>query len=141
MKKILLAVDGSKTCSKSFDMAKEMALKFDCELIILTVKPPSEQIFHEPDISLIKHHDEHYHALSERVISTALAQFEGTDIKVSTKIKDGHIASTIIDYAKDEKIDLIIMCTHGMNSVKRYTMGSVTHKVVMHATVPVLIVR
>jgi len=141
MKRILLPVDGSETCNKSFETAKEIALKFGSEVIVLMVKPPYEQIFHAPDLSHKEYHDEHYHALAERILSSAVAKFDGSDIKVTSKVEDGHIASTIIDFAEKEDIDLIVMCTHGMSGIKRYTMGSVTHKVVMHATVSVMVVR
>jgi len=141
MKRILLPVDGSESCQKSFETAKDLALKFDAEVIVLTVTTPYEQIFHGPSNAYQSFHDENYHALAERIISTAIGKFNDTGVKVKSAIEDGYIGLSIIDYAEKEEVDLIIMCTHGMGGLKRFTLGSVTHKVVMHATVPVLVIR
>jgi len=50
-------------------------------------------------------------------------------------------AATIADYAADEKIDLIIMGTHGRGAVAHLLLGSVAEKVVRMAPCPVLTVR
>jgi nucleotide-binding universal stress UspA family protein len=47
-------------------------------------------------------------------------------------------ADIIIDYAKANKVDLIVMSTHGRSGISRWTLGSVTDKVIRHAGVPVL---
>jgi nucleotide-binding universal stress UspA family protein len=48
--------------------------------------------------------------------------------------------SIIIDYAKANKMDLIVMSTHGRSGLSRWTLGSVTDKVVRHGGMPVLTV-
>jgi len=40
-----------------------------------------------------------------------------------------------------ENLDLIIMCTHGMGAARRFTLGSVTDKVVHYSAAPILIIR
>ncbi len=47
----------------------------------------------------------------------------------------------ITEYAQSEKIDLIIMGTHGRSPIAHLLMGSVAEKVVRKAPCPVLIVR
>jgi len=50
-------------------------------------------------------------------------------------------ALTIVDYAKDHRIDLIVMGTHGRGALAHMVMGSVAERVVRLAPCPVLTVR
>jgi nucleotide-binding universal stress UspA family protein len=54
---------------------------------------------------------------------------------------DGSPAKKIVDVAKQEKADLIVMGTHGRTGVKRALLGSVTEAVVRRAPCPVLIMK
>ena len=49
-------------------------------------------------------------------------------------------AYAILDYAQNNKVDLIIMSTHGRSGISRWAFGSVTDKVIRHSKVPVLTV-
>jgi universal stress protein A len=50
-------------------------------------------------------------------------------------------ALTIVDYAKDHRVDLIVMGTHGRGALAHLIMGSVAERVVRLAPCPVLTVR
>ena len=50
-----------------------------------------------------------------------------------------HLA--IIDAAKKKKCDLIVMASHGRRGLSALVLGSETHKVLVHSTVPVLVCR
>jgi nucleotide-binding universal stress UspA family protein len=50
-------------------------------------------------------------------------------------------AFAIVDYAKDNEIDLVVMGTHGRGGFTRLLMGSVAERVVRLAPCPVLTVR
>jgi nucleotide-binding universal stress UspA family protein len=50
-------------------------------------------------------------------------------------------AMSIVEYARDEHIDLIVMGTHGRGAVAHLLMGSVAERVVRTAPCPVLTVR
>jgi nucleotide-binding universal stress UspA family protein len=52
----------------------------------------------------------------------------------------GWAADTIMNYADQNGVDLIILSTHGRGGVGRWFMGSVADKVVRHSKVPVLTV-
>jgi nucleotide-binding universal stress UspA family protein len=60
-------------------------------------------------------------------------------MSIETVVTDGRPADEILNYATDNKVDLIIMSTHGRSGVSRWFFGSVAEKVIRHATVPVLI--
>ncbi|MFQ5530430.1 MAG: universal stress protein, partial [Gemmatimonadota bacterium] len=60
-----------------------------------------------------------------------------TDVKV---IFDDDPAHTIVAFASEQPIDLIVMATHGRTGVGRWLMGSVTSKVLRASSVPVVVV-
>jgi nucleotide-binding universal stress UspA family protein len=51
------------------------------------------------------------------------------------------VAESIIDYAFEQKADLIIIGTRGRSALKRIVLGSVASAVVAHAGCPVLVIR
>jgi nucleotide-binding universal stress UspA family protein len=58
---------------------------------------------------------------------------------VEPELSEG-VAETILNYAKDNKVELIIMGTHGRSGVLRWALGSVTDKIVRYSIAPVLTV-
>ena len=53
----------------------------------------------------------------------------------------GSAAESITDYAKEHRVGMIIMGTHGYSGLSRLLMGSVAEKVVRTASCPVLTIH
>ena len=53
----------------------------------------------------------------------------------------GHVAKAIVETAEANGIDLIVMGSRGLSDVQGMMLGSVTHKVMQMAVLPVLVVR
>ena len=53
----------------------------------------------------------------------------------------GHIADSIARFAGEQKVDNIVMGTRGMSAISDLVMGSVAHKVIHLAAVPVTLVK
>lgn len=76
-----------------------------------------------------------------------LAQFVGQNfsdllpfVRVDEKVELGSPDKNIVEQAKTEGVDLIIMATHGRDGLSRMFMGSVTEQVIRNAPCPVLAV-
>lgn len=65
--------------------------------------------------------------------------FEG--VGVTTEVLEGNPAQMVINYAKRNAVDLIVIGTHGYSGIKRLMFGSVALKVLHDSDVPVLLVR
>jgi nucleotide-binding universal stress UspA family protein len=65
----------------------------------------------------------------------------GTIRRVEAVRIGSDIAGTILQYAQTEKIDLIVMATHGRTGLKHLLMGSVAEKVLRTASCPLLTLR
>ena len=63
------------------------------------------------------------------------------DMKTETVTLSGAAAPTILDVARTQHVDLIVMCSHGHTGFKRWMLGSVAQQVVRHSPVPVLVLR
>ena len=66
-------------------------------------------------------------------------RLKGEGIQVTTELHEGTPHEHIVEYAKRESIDLVIMSTHGHSGLKRL-IGSVTDRVVGSCVAPVLVV-
>lgn len=110
--RILLPMDFSDRCIEMLPYAKAVAAEFDAELILLHV---------EKDEELAK-------AGKSRL----------PDINVRRVLYEGDPAEIIIGFAKSERIDLIVMPTHGYSVFRRFLIGSVTAKVLHDVACPVL---
>lgn len=60
---------------------------------------------------------------------------------MTTAVRSGDPADTILDYADEVDADIIVAGTHGRTGLHRRVIGSVAERLVRHARCPVLTVR
>ena len=63
----------------------------------------------------------------------------GVNIEVS--LEDGPVPDALHTYAKRNKVDLIVMTSHGRGGMARLSLGSVTDSLIRRTTIPVLVVK
>jgi len=63
------------------------------------------------------------------------------DVEVERVIVEGSPSRTIVEYARDDDCDLVVMGTHGRGGIDRLLLGSVAERVVRASHVPVMTVR
>jgi nucleotide-binding universal stress UspA family protein len=61
--------------------------------------------------------------------------------RVGYSVREGKAAENIVDFAHTEKIDLLVITTHGSSGLSRWNISSITQKVINLIYLPVLIVR
>jgi nucleotide-binding universal stress UspA family protein len=146
MERIVVAVDGSPGSSKAVDFAADLAVKFDAELILLTVArhaaPVLDPAFEE--YARIEHlqGSEAGFAAAENVLAGAriAAQAKGAT-RISTAPSVGDPAEEIIRCAKECRADLVVVGSRGHGRLAGLLLGSVAQKVIGLAPCPVTIVR
>jgi nucleotide-binding universal stress UspA family protein len=62
-------------------------------------------------------------------------------VETTTKILGSAPAPSLLAATRSLHVDLIVMCSRGITSIKRWLMGSVTQQVMRHCPVPVLALR
>lgn len=68
-----------------------------------------------------------------------LAKSDGVEVEVI--MLKGNPSQEIIKYAKDYAVDQLVLGSRGLNTFQEMVLGSVSHKVMKHATCPVTIVK
>jgi len=77
---------------------------------------------------------------TRRHLERVAAKLKKNGIEAKPAIVWGRPADMIIDYAAKNKVDLIVISTHGRSGISRWAFGSVADRVLRSATVPVLVV-
>lgn len=65
--------------------------------------------------------------------------FDG--VEVTTEVIVGYPKEEIINFAKNNEVDLVVMGTHGRKGVDRVLFGSIAEKVLVQSPVPVVTIR
>jgi nucleotide-binding universal stress UspA family protein len=140
-KKILVPLDGSELAIKALDPAEKLAKTFDAEIILFQVVP-FMPIYGSPELVTPLIIDEKQKETAERYLTDLAEQLKKRGQKVSAVVRTGQqVAVEIIDFAKEVKADLIVMCTHGRSGITRWVLGSVAHKVLTRAETPILLIH
>jgi nucleotide-binding universal stress UspA family protein len=79
--------------------------------------------------------------LGQRVLDQARSILEAAGLTVDTHLVRGDAATEIIQYARENEIDLILCGSRGLSPVTSWLLGSVSRKLVHYANCSVLIVK
>ncbi len=63
------------------------------------------------------------------------------DVKFQTEVLAGDIAGSLVDYAEEKQVDLILIATHGRSGVSRWVRGSIADRILRASRIPVLMIR
>ncbi len=137
LKRILCPTDFSENADYAFQYALAFARKFDAKLYVLHVihfPPQLRQSDIRQVIDLVI-------KSAEINLKELLGKSTETEVTFHPAIRTGAEYSEITELAGKEKIDLIVMGTHGRTGLAHAFLGSVAERVVRHAPCPVLTVR
>jgi nucleotide-binding universal stress UspA family protein len=142
-KHILVAVDGSKTAAQAFDAALRLARENDAELHPLYVVdvPVIGYDVYGYDPSIVR---DAYFEEGKRVTTDALAQMKRDGVRGTPRIVEvepigSDIAQCMRQVAIEQKIDLVVMGTHGRRGFRRFVLGSVAERFLRISPCPVLL--
>lgn len=137
--RILFPTDFSDTAGHALDYARDLAARYGASVHVLHVvrDPMSQAWAGEAAGVVIPDLLKSWRADAER----RLRELSLDGIRTRRAVRVGHAFVEIIQYAKSNEIDLIVMGTHGRGPVEHLLLGSVAEKVVRKAPCPVLTVR
>ncbi|MEE4241180.1 MAG: universal stress protein [Desulfopila sp.] len=143
---VLWPSDGSEQSFKALQAAVEIASRFEAKLYALQVvqqvptvtgagfTPTAIQGFDVPlyEQELIKMVEQELHD----TLSTKVPE----GLEVISRVKLGIPADTIVDFAQENSIGMIVMATHGRTGLSHFMIGSVAEKTIRQSSVPTLII-
>jgi nucleotide-binding universal stress UspA family protein len=138
VKKILFPVDLTENTRRIFPYVLGMVHQCQAELHLLHVTLDMEQFGGLYDLTALQ--SDFLGAAKrklEDLCQCELAEMPGVTVAVET----GDPALKVVEYARREGVDLIIMGTHGRKGLEHAICGSVAENVVRHSEVPVLTIN
>ncbi len=142
-KRILVPTDGSDITHKAVTTAIALAKSVGAELLTISVKEPfpysaiSEMQPTPPQ----EFFDAQERIAGKRVADVVAAAKDAGVACAAHTVEALHPWEAIIEHAKTQNCDLLVMASHGRRGVSALLLGSETQKVLTHSTVPVLVVR
>jgi|TARA_Y100000031_G_scaffold104009_1_gene114406 nucleotide-binding universal stress UspA family protein len=150
LKNILVPTDFGETSQVALKYALELASTYHGSLHVLHVVPdPSDQpwpveLEAEASGSALSELTQRWEERANEQLKKLLSETERKELGVRLMTSVGHPTEQILQYAKDQAVDLIVMGTLGRGTVAhtwRVSLGSVAERVVRQAPCPVLTVR
>jgi nucleotide-binding universal stress UspA family protein len=138
LRKVLAPVDFSDHSMRALRGALELANEVGAALHVVYVVATHQSILERGrelarEASMVEQAEEEFSRIRKDEL--------GNSEKVITAVLVGPPAATLIEYAKQESIDLILLATHGRTGAEHLLMGGVTEKLARLAPCSVLVFR
>lgn len=140
-RKILVPLDGSKTAEGVLPHAKALAYSEGAELVLLTVAANPVMDFAFSDPAIAQNAQREQEEASQKYTARIEEELKEAGFRVSTLLRIGAVADTILNVAEEMQVDVIAMSTHGRTGPARWLLGSIADKVVRNSQVPALLIR
>lgn len=142
LEKILVPFDGSGYSQKAFEKALEISEKFESKLTVVTVL--QSKVSDSAGISL-----ERMQEIQEEEKDAATVMLKKLEDKANSKnvpfsmeiIHNPSPSDGIVTFADKNKVDLIVIGSHGRTGFRKIVLGSVANGVLARAKCPVLITK
>ena len=145
LKKIVFCTDFSENADQAFELAFDLAQKYEAQFVLVHVVPPL--VFPSPvmedfisEQANLQFYKDAVQRSMEQIETTYLAKM-GDYKNALIRVLSGHPASEILNFIDQEKIDLVVMGTHGFTGLAHFFLGSTAEKVVRRANCSVLTVH
>ena len=147
IKNILIAIDGSVLSNKAIDYGLDLAEKFGASITILNVFQPvllrgmiDQSVFTPGSDAAINKDLLQFH---DKLVTSTVekAKMQKPNLSIAGMLKQGDPAQQILDTAKTEGFDTIVMGARGESGIQGLLMGSISDKVSKHAHCTVIVVK
>jgi universal stress protein A len=133
LKTILAPTDFSDLSANGVRYACQLARDMGAALIVFNVVALDESN------AVNKREIEQHKKRLEEFVAEKVAD-AGVGLKVRQMVDAGQPFGAIVDCAEKERVDLIVMSSHGRSGLSRMLIGSVTDKILRGGSCPVLVV-
>ncbi len=136
--RILIPTDGSDEAEAAVEYALELAQLTGAEVHALYVIETRASYIITLDVKGEEMAE--YEEYGRRVVEDVVRRADEVDLEAVGSIKKGKVASQIVEYANDNRVDQIVVGGRGQGAVGRY-LGSTAQKVANISDIPVTIVE
>lgn len=139
IKKILVPTDFSPDSDRLVQYAVMTAKQFGAKILLFHAIEPFP--YTTTDAFMVVDNSEALRSIADSLLKNSAALLKKKGVQVQASMSIGSPAREIVMKAEREKVDLIIMGTHGRTGMEHVLLGSVAEKVVRLSRCPVLTIR
>jgi len=145
--KILVAIDGSEHSFKATECALELAKSFGAQLYAVTVTyiPASDHLSQKEVLSKSLVEDSSNNSMKDAgnwfENFTQNAKEDNIQLKTELINSARPVDYVILEYAEEQKIELIVVGTRGKTGFKKLLLGSIASSIITYAHCPVMVVK
>ena len=142
-KRILVPTDGSDITTKAVQTAITLAKEQGATLATISVKEPFpySAISEMQPVPPQEFYDAQERIAAARVKAVVDAASAAGVAGSGHTVEALHPWEAILDHAKAQQCDLIVMASHGRRGVAALLLGSETSRVLTHSEIPVLVIK
>ncbi|WP_454192553.1 universal stress protein [Paenibacillus sp. Marseille-Q7038] len=140
--KILLAYDGSPVSNKALEKAVELAEMSENSVLDVVHVYDFPRVFIGEGLAPIPPSvNNEVYELAEQTVEEAKQRLAAVGSNAQVELIQGSPVDVIIEYIKQNDIDLIVLGSRGLSGIREFMLGSVSHRVAQEVSIPVLIVK
>ena len=148
IRKILVAYDGSAQSKEALDWAIDLSLMTKAQVMVVKViemmslREMTDLYEGGAHADLLVAKIEEIQKADQKLLEEAIyAVGKRKGVAITTALLHGNVAAAIIEFSKENGVDLIVVGTKGHGVLEELLMGSVTRNLVSLSRIPVLVVK
>ncbi|HTU83467.1 MAG TPA: universal stress protein [Candidatus Acidoferrales bacterium] len=139
--RLIVAVDGSESSARALNLAVSLAKSHGATLVVCSAVDPAAATWKTAAGANAERALDRERQSIEAIAEEALAIAARKGVIARSEMPAGRAAGAIVECARRNRADAVVMGTHGWSGLRHALMGSVAESVLRAAPCPVIVVR
>lgn len=142
--RIMIAVDDSPHSARAVKFVSRMRWPAGSRVLVANVVTPAvtpPKLGGDPGVPLLIEVSEEQRRHADAVVEHAEAELQAAGLPTEKRVPTGDPRDALLRLAKDERVDLMVVGSHGRTGFAKLLLGSVSSHAVTHASCNVLVVK
>lgn len=138
-KHLLIPLDGSPLAECVLPYVAAMAMEEQTQISLIRVLDPTHASTQPRPVDPFDWQIRK--AEAETYLRSVANRLEEIGLHPEIHLVEGKAAETVIEFAREQKVDCILLSSHGQSGISGWNVSSVVQKIILRANLSVLIVR
>ncbi|HUK61721.1 MAG TPA: universal stress protein [Dongiaceae bacterium] len=142
--KILIGLDSSKHSDAALEFVRKTSWPAGTKAILVSAVRPQVAAYAEiyvPAVVELEEAEQERMKFHQELVSRAEQTLRDVGLRTEARVLRGDPREALVDTARSEQVDLVVVGSHGRTGLSKLVMGSVASHVVAHAPCNVLVVK
>lgn len=141
VRNILVPIDFSDASERIVEVAEQIARSTEASLTLMHVVDIEFYPYYGLTVDPVQLIERNMINISMNKLNDMVQTLRSRGLKANWETDTGHAARVVTDYADRNKVDMIIIGTHGRSGFNRLVLGSIAEKVLRTAPCPTVVVN